>query len=112
MTFPFPSAVLAGRRFYRLGLLILPTLAINLLACQISVASSPQDKNRERPKLPYNMMGLQREEIEAYESKAEPVGDATAALVALNKTGWDMIHRYFPALGREATSEETEGSSR
>jgi hypothetical protein len=85
--------------------LILGTLVISLLACPVFGASSPQDKNRDRPKLPYNMMGLQREEIEAYESKAEPVGDATATLMALNKIGWDMIHRYFPALGRDATGE-------
>jgi len=63
------------------------------------------DKSSDRPKLPYNMMGLRREDQDAYDTKAEPVAQATAALVALNKSGWDLIHKYFPQLG---TSDEQE----
>ncbi len=44
------------------------------------------------------MMGLQRQEIDAYDSKAEPVASATAALLAVNKAGREVIHRFFPLL--------------
>src|SRR5579863_2298965 len=77
----------------------LKTLAVLFLIFGVPGAASPADKNSDRPKLPYNMMGLRRQDIDAYESKAEPVAVATAALLALNQAGWDAIHKYFPALG-------------
>lgn len=52
------------------------------------------------------MMGLQREDLEAYDSKAEPVADATAALVTMNNAGWVLVRKYFPALGTESTEAE------
>ncbi len=52
------------------------------------------------------MMGLQRQDIEAYDSKAEPVANATAALLAVNKTGWELIRRYFPSLGTPSAGAE------
>jgi hypothetical protein len=84
----------------------LGTLAISLAVGPACNALSPEDKNRDRPKLPYNMMGLQADELEAYESKAEPVAAATAALVAVNRSGWEMIHRYFPAVGVDSSGPE------
>ncbi len=100
------SAACRRARFLCPWFLGLGTLAISLAAGPASRALSPEDKNRDRPKLPYNMMGLQREEIEAYESKAEPVAAATAALVAVNRSGWEMIHKYFPAVGVDSTGPE------
>jgi hypothetical protein len=82
------------------------TPAVLLLILLFSGASFPTDKNSDRPKLPYNMMGLRREDIDAYDSKAEPVANTTAALLALNKAGWDVIHKYFPALGTESEGIE------
>jgi hypothetical protein len=38
-----------------------------------SQASSKEKKSSDRPKLPYNMMGLGRDELDAYDSKGEPV---------------------------------------
>lgn len=45
------------------------------------------------------MMGLGQDEIDAYNSKAEPIATTTAALVAVDRTGWDLIHKYFPGVG-------------
>ncbi len=78
-----------------------------ILAVSVSGAyAQKQNRNSDRPKLPYSMMGLQREEIEAYDSKGEPAADATAALLAANKSGWDLIHKYFPALGIAGKEEK------
>ncbi len=67
--------------------------------------ASQNSSQSERPKLPYNMMGLGHDEIDAYDSKAEPVADATAALVAMNRTGWELIHENFPRMGAESAGE-------
>jgi hypothetical protein len=48
------------------------------------------------------MMGLGRDELDAYDSKAEPVADAAAALTMLEAQGWRTIRKYFPALGTDA----------
>lgn len=64
-------------------------------------------KNSDRPKLPYNMMGLQQDDIDAYDSKAEPVASATAALMSLNQSGWRVIRKYFPRLGATGEGVET-----
>lgn len=64
------------------------------------------DNKNDRPKLPYSMMGLQRDDVDAYDSKAEPVADATAALVALNNAGWTVIRKHFPQLGTIAAGAE------
>jgi len=56
------------------------------LILPVPSTASTADKNADRPKLPYNVMGLQRQDIDAYDSRAEPVANAaTAALLALNK---------------------------
>lgn len=52
------------------------------------------------------MMGLGHDEIDAYDSKAEPVADATAALVAMNRTGWELIRKFYPALGTDSDGAE------
>jgi hypothetical protein len=73
-------------------------LAGVLLVPRSLVASHP-DKSGDRPKLPYNMMGLRQDDIDAYDSKAEPVASATAALMSVNVSGWQLIRKYFPKLG-------------
>lgn len=73
--------------------------ALLLFASSVSPASSKDKKNSDRPKLPYNMMGLGHDELDAYDSKGEPVASVTAALNAVNNTGWEVVHKYFPALG-------------
>jgi len=87
-------------------------LAVSLLAAPICCASWQVDEDSERPKLPYNMMGLQRQEIDAYDSKGEPVADATASLLVVNNTGWELIRKYFPTLGvvPEAAEKQTHSS--
>ncbi len=72
----------------------------------VSQASSKEKKSGDRPRLPYNMMGLSRDELDAYDSKAEPVAGATAALIAVNNSGWELIHKYFPALGTSPEGAE------
>ncbi len=67
---------------------------------------SQKKENPDRPKLPYSMLGLHREDIDAYDSKAEPVARVTEALLVMNKTGWDLIHKYFPALGVSSVGTE------
>ena len=99
MARPFHFVLLQAQRFSCRRLINLGTLAVGLLAYPVFCTSLQEDKDRDRPKLPYNMMGIQRQEIDAYDSKAEPVANATAALVAVNKTGWEVIRRYFPSLG-------------
>lgn len=63
-------------------------------------------KNSDRPKLPYNMMGLQPDDVDAYDSKAEPVAEASAALVAMNNAGWTLIRKYFPQTGTPVAGRE------
>lgn len=84
----------------------LATLTVSLLTFPAFCSSSQKDKTSDRPQLPYSMLGLQREELEAYESKGGPVADATGALLEVNKAGWDMIHRYFPGLGGNSAGAE------
>lgn len=64
-----------------------------------AIAGSQTAKNSDRPKLPYNMMGLGHDELDAYDSKGEPVAAAAAALVAMDRTGWELIRKHYPALG-------------
>lgn len=52
------------------------------------------------------MMGLGHDELDAYDSKGEPVASATSALNAVNNTGWELIHKYFPALGTSPEGAE------
>ncbi len=93
------------RRFYWSNFSCLTILAVMLL-CGSARSAIRQDKNSERPKLPYNMMGLGRDEIDAYDSKAEPVASSTAALSAVDRTGWNLIHKYFPTIGTESAGGE------
>jgi hypothetical protein len=80
--------------------------AVLLLVSGVGRASSKEKKSSDRPKLPYNMMGLGRDELDAYDSKGEPVASATAALTAVNNSGWELIHKYFPALGTSPEGTE------
>ena len=52
------------------------------------------------------MMGLRQDELDAYDSKAEPVASATAALMSVNLSGWQLIRKYFPKLGATGDSVE------
>ena len=106
MALVFHFVLPPARRFLWLRLINFGTLAVSLLASPVFCAAFQGGKDNDRPKLPYNMMGVQRQDIDAYDSKAEPVADATAALLAVNKTGWGVIRTYFPSLG--APSEEGE----
>ena len=95
-----------ARRFSWLRLINLGTLAVSLLASPIFCAALQGGKDSDRPKLPYNMMGIQRQDIDAYDSKAEPLANATAALLAVNKTGWEVIRTYFPSLATPSEKGE------
>ena len=52
------------------------------------------------------MMGLRQEDFDAYDSKAEPVASATAALMSVNVSGWQLIRKYFAKLGASDESVE------
>ena len=90
----FVARGVSWRRLISLG-----ALAVSLLACPVFGRASPKDEDLNRPKLPYRMIEPRQQDIDAYDSKAEPVANATAALQAVNKTGWEVIRKYFPALG-------------
>src|ERR1017187_9336206 len=75
------------------------TLVLSILPGMVWGVPAQKKTNSERPKLPYNMLGPRREDIDAYDSKAEPAARASEALLAVNRIGWNMIHRYFPTLG-------------
>ena len=75
------------------------TLVLSILPGMVWGVPAQKKTNSERPRLPYNMLGLHREDIDAYDSKAEPAARASEALLAVNRIGWNMIHRYFPTLG-------------
>jgi hypothetical protein len=81
------------------GVALATTLALPLMA------GAQSSQKSERPKLPYNMMGLGRDEIDAYDSKAEPVANAASALTALNGSGWALIRKYFPRLGTDSEEQ-------
>jgi len=98
---PFHFVLFQARCFSCRRLINLGTLAVSLLAYPVFCTSLQEDKDRDRPKLPYNMMGIQRQEIDAYDSKAEPVANATAALLAVNKTGLGGNPQIF-SLARRA----------
>ncbi len=107
LTLPMDEATIAAtvspaakfvipRNFFRAPLF---TVLLVLLPFSTICLAVPSDKHSDRPKLPYNMMGLGHDELDAYDSKAEPVASATAALLALNRAGWELIHKYFPKVG-------------
>ena len=70
-----------------------------LLLATVWGAPAQKKQNPDRPSLAYNMLGLHRENIDAYDSKGEPVARVTEALLAMNKTGWDLVHEYIPTIG-------------
>jgi hypothetical protein len=77
-------------------------LALSLLPSAVWGGQSQKSEDTGRPALPNRMLGLHQEEIDAYDSKAEPVARLTAALAAVNRTGWGLIHAYYPTLrGRQ-----------
>lgn len=104
MTCRLPVSRLRTRAFSWPGLFRAVTFATTLALPLMAAAQTSQKS--ERPKLPYNMMGLGRNEIDAYDSKAEPVANATAALMMLNGSGWALVHKYFPRLGTESEEQE------
>ncbi len=83
-------------------------LLVLILACGRILGLPPQKskKQPDRPKLPYGMLSPSREDLAIYDSKAQPVATITGSLTTVNRTGWEMITKYFPALGTE--SPETE----
>jgi hypothetical protein len=82
------------------------TLVLSLLPGMAWGVPGQKKQNPDRPKLPYSMLGLHREDIDAYDSKAEPVARVTEALLRVNQTGWDLIHKYFPTLGTSPVGAE------
>lgn len=74
-------------------------LVLGLLPGSVWGTPDQKKQNPDRPTLPYSMLGPRRDDVDAYDSKAEPVARATQALMKVNQTGWDLIHKYFPTLG-------------
>ena len=74
-------------------------LVLGLLPGSVWGAPNQKKQNPDRPTLPDSMLGPRRDDVEAYDSKAEPVARATQALMKVNQTGWDLIHKYYPTLG-------------
>ena len=66
--------------------------------------------NPDRPTLPYSMLGPRRDDIDAYDSKAEPVARLNEALLRVDQTGWDLIHKYYPNLGTSREGPEKESA--
>ncbi len=97
---------LLGWHFPPTGLVLGGILVAMLLSFPVRAAAAHDEKDRDRPRLPYGMMGLRHEDIDAYDSKAEPVAQASSALLVLNNAGWALIHKYFPKLGVESPGEE------
>ncbi len=75
-------------------------LALALLCCSLW-AAPPQKpkKDPDRPVLPYSMLSSSREDLFIYDSKAQPVATVSGALWVANRTGWELIRKYFPTLG-------------
>ncbi len=92
--------------FGRITVRIASSVALSFLPCLLWAAPSQKKPNPDRPALPDRMLGLHREDIAAYDSKAEPVAALTEALLAVNRTGWDLIHKYFPNTGTSSTGSE------
>jgi hypothetical protein len=69
-------------------------------------APGQKKQDSERPTLPYQMLGLHQEDIDSYDSKAEPVAAATAATLTANRAGWQLVRKYFPDLGINAVERE------
>lgn len=78
---------------------IVGTLILGLLAGSLWGVPAHKKQNPDRPTLPYSMLGLHREDIDAYDSKAEPVARVSEALLSVDQTGWGLIHKYYPTLG-------------
>ena len=74
-------------------------LLVLSLLCGMVWAVPQKSQNADRPTVPYGMLSPSREDIEVYDSNAAPVATISAALLAVNRTGWDMITEYFPTLG-------------
>lgn len=83
------------------------TPLIAILLCGTLWAAPPQNskKDPDRPTLPYGMLSPSREDLFIYDSKAEPVATVSGPLWVANRTGWELIRKYFPTLG--TISEET-----
>src|ERR1035441_1242013 len=75
------------------------TLVLGLLPSSLWGVPAQKKPNPDRPTLPYSMLGLHREDIEAYDTKAEPVARVSEALLRVDQTGWGLIHKYSPTLG-------------
>jgi len=75
------------------------TLVLGLLPSSLWGVPAQKKPNPDRPTLPYSMLGLHRADIDAYDSKAEPVARVSEALLRVDQTGWGLIHKYYPTLG-------------
>ena len=69
------------------------TLVLSLLPGMAWGVPGQEKQNPDRPTLAYQMLGLHCEDIDAYDSKAEPVARVTEAILRVNQTGWDLIHK-------------------
>jgi hypothetical protein len=82
------------------------TLVLSLLPGVVWGVPAKKKQNPDRPTLPNRMLGPHREDIDAYDSKAEPVARVIEGLMRVNQTGWELIHKYFPTLGTSLAGPE------
>jgi hypothetical protein len=75
-------------------------------ACAIAVLTmlalaadaAAQSGGSSRPARLSQPRHIRAADIEAYDSKAEPVANVTSALVVMNLSGWQLLHKYLPRL--------------
>jgi hypothetical protein len=87
-------------------------LVLGLLLGSVWGVPAQKKQNPDRPTLPYSMLGPCRDDVDAYDSKAEPVARLTQALMKVNQTGWDLIHKYYPTFRYQRRRTRKEGPSR
>ncbi len=81
-------------------------LVLGLLPGVVWAVPAQKKQNPDRPTLPYRMLGPRRDDVDAYDSKAEPVARVTEALIKVNQTGWELIRRYYRTLGTSPEGAE------
>ena len=68
-----------------------------LLALGSSAAEAQKGPGQAGPTLQHVV--VVREDLFIYDSKAQPVATVSGALSVANRTGWELIRKYFPTLG-------------
>lgn len=91
-----------GQRFATFGVSLL------LLSSSFALAI---DGGAGRPTLPHKLSAPKPDDLDAYNNKAVPVANVTAALASVNFTGWKLLRKYFPALGTDSEAAKAKGHS-